>query len=379
MGNRVATTDWPEVTSTPGERNHWLDVCRSLAIILVMLSHGRHFLTPAWSDAAVFRIGGFLGVELFFVLSGFLIGSIAERSFRLANTGQSWIGTFLQRRWLRTLPNYYLFLALNALLIAASIAPGRIADLLPLALFAQNLAWPGPGVFGEAWSLAVEEVFYLIFPLCLLLLGKVVRSRQNVFITVTLLLLLAPLLARIGAVAYAAPAWDEGLRKVVVFRLDALMLGVLAGWLVHEHGLLEKASARWLALLATITIGAAVTLFFTLEKTLNSSFFARVWLFPLVSLGCAMMLLSGLRMASPWPLLGRAANYGARLSYALYLAHMPAFHLIMHFSGSAPPGDQSGAIARWVVFWGGSILIAALVERLVERPILAWRDRRIPR
>lgn len=379
MGNRIATTDWPEVTSSPGERNHWLDVCRSLAIILVLLSHGRHFLTPAWSDVAVFRIGGFLGVELFFVLSGFLIGSIAERSFRHANAGQSWIGTFLQRRWLRTLPNYYLFLAINALLIAASITPGRMADLLPFAFFAQNLAWPGPGVFGEAWSLSVEEVFYLVFPLCLLLLGKVVRSRRNVFVTVTLLLLLAPLLARICAVTFAAPAWDDGIRKVVVFRLDALMLGVLAGWLVHEHGLLEKASARWLALLATITIGAAVILFFTLEKTLNSSFFARVWLFPLVSLGCAMMLLSGLRMASPCPLLGRAADYGARLSYALYLAHMPVFHLIMHFSGSTPPGDPSGAVARWVVFWGGSILVAALVERFVERPILAWRDRRIPR
>lgn len=57
---------------------------------------------------------------------------------------------------------------------------------------------------------------------------------------------------------------------------------------------------------------------------------------------------------------------------------MPVFHLIMRFSGSTPPRDPSGAIARCVVFWGGSVPIAALVERLVERPILAWRDRRIP-
>jgi peptidoglycan/LPS O-acetylase OafA/YrhL len=378
MGDRNATTDWPEVTSASGKRNQWLDTCRSLAIILVLFSHGRHFLTPAWSDAAAFRIGGFLGVELFFVLSGFLIGRIAERSFRLASADQGWIGTFLLRRWLRTLPNYYLFLAVNALLIAASIAPGRVVDLLPLALFAQNLAWPGPTVFGEAWSLAVEEVFYLVFPLCLLLLGKVERSRHKVFVATTLLLLLAPLLARIGAVAFSTPAWDEGVRKVVVFRLDALMFGVLAGWLVHEHGLLEKVSAARLALLATIAIGTSVFLFFTLEKALNSSFIARVWLFPLVSMGCALMLLSGLRGGRPWPLLDRAANYGARLSYALYLAHMPVFHLIMHFSGSTSPGDPSGAVARWVAFWGGSIIIAALVERFVERPILAWRNRKFP-
>ncbi|WP_369690182.1 acyltransferase family protein [Pseudomonas sp. AU12215] len=60
-------------------RNQWLDICRSLAISLVLLSHGRHFLTPAFPAAQNFKFGGFLGVELFFVLSGFLIGgAVAE-------------------------------------------------------------------------------------------------------------------------------------------------------------------------------------------------------------------------------------------------------------------------------------------------------------
>jgi len=67
---------------------------------MVLLSHGRHFLTPVWEGAADFRIGGFLGVELFFVLSGFLIGSIAWQGFQQADPGHSWIGSFLLRRWL---------------------------------------------------------------------------------------------------------------------------------------------------------------------------------------------------------------------------------------------------------------------------------------
>lgn len=359
-------------------RNPWLDVCRSLAIVMVLLSHGRHFLIPAWGDAAAFRIGGFLGVELFFVLSGFLIGGIAEQRFSRTAAGQAWVGRFLLRRWLRTLPVYYLFLAINAALIAAAILPGRLSSLAPFAIFAQNLAWSGPPVFGEAWSLAVEEIFYLIFPLGLYFFGRVNADRRRVFLTVTLLLLLVPLLARIGVVTMAAPSWDDGVRKVVVFRLDALMTGVLTGWLAHEYRLLERFRASVLALLAIGVLAAAIAIFFTYESTLNASHFGRVWLFPLVSFGCALTILAGLRETALPSYFTSTTKVVARLSYALYLAHMPVFHFVMHFLGNAPSGDISGALIRWMIFLIGSICAAALVEHLVERPILAWRDRVLP-
>lgn len=358
------------------ERNHWLDTCRSFAIIMVLLSHGRHFLIPAWGDATAFRIGGFLGVELFFVLSGFLIGGIAERSFKQATAGQAWVGRFLLRRWLRTLPVYYVFLAVNAALIAATIVPGHLPSLVPFAIFAQNLAWPGPPIFGEAWSLAVEEVFYLVFPLCLLFLGKWNFDHRKAFILVTLLLLLTPLLAR--TVIVAAPSWDEGVRKIVVFRLDALMAGVLTGWIAREYQIVEKFRASFFTMLAAIVLIAVVTIFFVFEATRNDSFFARVWLFPLVSFGFALVILAGLRTSAPSPIFGRATRLVARLSYAMYLAHMPIFHLVMRYFGSAHSGDIYGALARWMIFFIGSLCAAALVERLVERPILTWRDRFFP-
>lgn len=58
------------------KNNHWLDICRASAILLVLFSHGRRLLLPIFPDAQLFKFGGFLGVEIFFVLSGFLIGSI---------------------------------------------------------------------------------------------------------------------------------------------------------------------------------------------------------------------------------------------------------------------------------------------------------------
>ena len=362
------------IVASAESRNAWLDVCRSLAIILVLLSHGRHFLTPVWEWAAAFRIGGFLGVELFFVLSGFLIGGIVARDFERAVGGSGWLGRFFVRRWLRTLPNYYLFLGINALLVVAEVVPGRMRDFLPFLFFGQNLAWPGPAIFGEAWSLAVEEVFYVVFPLCLYLFGKSNQKRETVFVSVVILLLVTPLLLRALVVLVAGPTWDEGVRKVVVFRLDALMVGVLASLLVRRTELITRFSACHLVTASSILLGASIVAFFSMEKSLNHSVFARVGLFPLVSSGCVALLLSGLRYEGGFQWLKVGADRCARWSYALYLSHMVVFHLITHFCDVTSVSAWRAA-AYWGMFVGGSFCVAALVERFFERPILRWREK----
>lgn len=346
---------------------------------MVLASHGRHFLTPAWKGAEVFRIGGFLGVELFFVLSGFLIGSILWSSFKRAGDRRTWVLGFMTRRGLRTLPTYYLFLIVNALLIGNMIEPGRLADLLPFVVFVQNLAWPHPVAFGEAWSLAVEEIFYLVMPLCLILSGKLFSNKKTAFLSATALILFLPLAARIIAVGMSEPAWDAGIRKVVVFRLDALMVGVLASWLAHETPLLTCMKGVLGLALGASAIGGAVAVFFLNEATLNTQAFSRVWLFPMVSIGCALLIVSGLAWNKAPAIIGRPAEICARWSYALYLGHMPVFHLILWFQGPAQPGNSQGAFIRWMIFITGSVCVAALVERFFERPALRWRDRIAPR
>ncbi|SFV01850.1 Peptidoglycan/LPS O-acetylase OafA/YrhL, contains acyltransferase and SGNH-hydrolase domains [Polaromonas sp. YR568] len=360
-------------------RNFWLDACRSLAIIMVLASHGRHFLIPAWKDAAIFRLGGFLGVELFFVLSGFLIGNIVWSSFKQAGTGHKWVLSFMIRRWLRTLPTYYLFLFINALLIGGAVSGGHVADLLPFVLFTQNLAWPHPVVFGEAWSLSVEEIFYLILPISLVLFGHIFSSKKAAFLSVVALLLLLPLVARTIAVGISEPSWDAGIRKVVVFRLDALMIGVLTSWLLYERPPLTRIMRVSFLLLSLSIVTGAVTFFLLNEATLNTDVFARVWLFPLVSVGCVLLVVAGLTWHSAPAIIGRPAAICARWSYALYLAHMPVFNIILWSHGNAQPENTFGALVRWGVFIGGSVCAAALVERFVERPTLRWRDRIAPR
>lgn len=346
---------------------------------MVLLSHGRHFLLPIWDGASFFRVGGFIGVELFFVLSGFLIGTIAWQSFKVATKETPWIFDFLKRRWLRTLPNYYLFLAVNWAFLFLAIIPGHPADLKLFLVFAQNLAWRHPPVFGEAWSLAVEEIFYLIFPLGLLVLGAVITCKRTVFLTVTATLLITPLLARFLAVEMHDPPWDEGVRKVVIFRLDALMVGVLGAWLSCEKLLPRIREGAWPFLFGVLVLGATIGIFFFLAGGINANDFARIWLFPIVSIGCLFFVLSGLKWNANHARVASSMEYCARWSYAIYLAHMPVFHLILWSHGPAQQGDVWGAFARWGAFVLGSVAVAALVERFFERPILRWRDRVAPR
>lgn len=345
---------------------------------MVLLSHGRHFLSAGWPSAEILRIGGFLGVELFFVLSGFLIGGIVWRGFKSEAQSLVWVKGFLARRWLRTLPNYFLFLGVNAILIAAAVLPGSPSDLWPFVFFVQNLAWPHPPVFAEAWSLAVEEVFYLAFPILLLLLAAGGGRKERVFVGVIALMLAFPLAARILAVALAAPEWDAGVRKIVVFRLDSLMLGVLAGWLNGEYRLGEKLG-QWRSILAALIIlGGVLFFFFGREASLNQDAFARIGLFPLASLGFVFVLFSGLRYHQVRHAISRPIHLCARWSYALYLAHMPVFYIIVSKMGFARAHDMGGASLRFALFMVCSLAIAASVEKWFERPILQWRDRVYP-
>jgi peptidoglycan/LPS O-acetylase OafA/YrhL len=139
-----------------------LDFLRAAAILLVIVAHSSFMFLPLTHRLEAWWMLGHLGVELFFVLSGFLIGGILATQ---AQTARFAVGRFWVRRWLRTLPNYYLFLIIN--IVLARWIEGSWPHAAPYAVFLQNFAWPQPLFFIESWSLAVEEIFYLIAPLLL--------------------------------------------------------------------------------------------------------------------------------------------------------------------------------------------------------------------
>ncbi len=351
-------------------KNFWLDICRSLAICLVLMSHGRHFLITHFPWVEGLRFGGFLGVEIFFVLSGFLIGGILLRKSNEEGSAVGWIPNFWMRRWLRTIPNYLLFVGINVLLLALGIRLAEWPNLGAYLFFLQNLAWPHPQFFGEAWSLATEEVFYLVIPLLMGIVMLAGAKRKQAVGWVALIVLFGSVMARFIYVSEVQPTWDEGVRKIVVFRLDALMIGVLSAWLGQDIVWRKRLAGLSPYLLPLLVF--PISLSVISGQFLDHSTFARVWLFPITSLGCAGLIIVGLNL--------HAHTHGAitvstiaRLSYSAYLANLPVFAVIQYFGGS---GDSLlSGLLRWTVFIGGTFLVSWLVYHFFERPILQYRDK----
>ena len=347
-------------------RNPWLDLVRATAILLVLVAHGRAFLLETLPWAATLKVGGFLGVELFFVLSGFLIGGLLLQLS--ADLSMPALRVFLMRRWLRTLPNYYLFLVLNLGLALTLLGPVDLSDVALYVVFAQNLFSAHPGFFPEAWSLSVEEVFYLGFPLLGLLCAALLRCpATRVLWWLGVAVLALSTLGRFWVAAEPGVSWDADIRKVVWLRLDALMLGVLAAFYRGVGGqLLEQ---TWLRLLLLLLLaGSGLYAWSATHAELDASYFAKTLLFNTTSLGCLGLVLVGLRWRLPAGL-AAPAGFFARISFSCYLVNLPVLALLGRFAGHLAPLQQLG------LFFGLTIGASWLVYRFWELRFLRLRER----
>src|SRR6266478_4266045 len=202
-------------------RNKRLDVLRCIAVILVMLHHA-----GIWF---VFTRFGWVGVDLFFVLSGFLISGLLFSEFK--KRGSVDFKRFFIRRGLKIYPAFYVFLFLTTIVsyyvLRAGSPPARY---LHEVLFVQNYEH---GTWDHTWTLAVEEHFYIFLPLFLLVLIRFSSNRQNPFRSVpwTALTVAGMCLAfRATSVYWGTPNFHMAY-TATHDRMDALFFGVLLGYL----------------------------------------------------------------------------------------------------------------------------------------------------
>ena len=147
------------------QRIFGLDVMRAAAILLVVFSHTLWIVPNAKGLVLdLLSLSGFLGVEIFFVLSGFLIGKIIYKLFVNDEFDFSKVKYFWVRRWFRTLPNYYFVLLLN-IALAIYLGTNLPDNLWQYFLFFQNFSSGMPLFFTESWSLPIEEFAYIVGPL----------------------------------------------------------------------------------------------------------------------------------------------------------------------------------------------------------------------
>ncbi|HET7732140.1 MAG TPA: acyltransferase family protein [Usitatibacter sp.] len=364
------------MTGTAPRHAFGLDAVRALAVSSVLVAHGALFYTGTYPGARYFLIVfGVCGVEIFFALSGFLVG----RQLLLVAEGRASAGRFLLRRWYRTLPNYYLFLALNAALAWWVLGnPGPDARFL---VFAQSLAGPARnGFFPESWSLAVEEWFYLLGALAFAAAAWARLPARALGMILLAVVLLGPL-GRLAMQWLAAVPMDAGVRKVSLVRLDALAFGLGCAWLErHRAGAFARLAGVPARTVAVALVAASVGLLLGWSREL--AFFQ-----PARSAGeqaMASLLFSALPLATalwlPWlarwessrsPLAGAVHRLSA-WSYALYLTHLPLL-LVLLAKWPVANGDAVGLAARTAVWAAGAIALAAAVYRWYEHPLTELR------
>ena len=221
-----------------GDRIVGLDILRTIAILLVVYLHGG-LLLPHYFQSAYGQIVIIDGVSIFFVLSGFLIGRILLRIINDSDLTLVDVLNFWIRRWFRTIPNY-LFVLIGLLFLRIFIFKNLSNFSFLYFLFLQNFSGPQPNFFPEAWSLGVEEWFYLLFPITCYILHKIFKYKSASILYSALIFLIIPLTLRIIKYELGIGVNDieEEFRKITVLRLDSLMYGIVAAYVYSLKNIL---------------------------------------------------------------------------------------------------------------------------------------------
>jgi peptidoglycan/LPS O-acetylase OafA/YrhL len=373
---------FPGYTSGGSARIFGLDLLRAAAVLSVTFAHFFAVLYPHVSWLGLLGHGGFFGVELFFVLSGFLIGQILIRGG--ANLSQGFgLPEFYLRRWFRTLPLFWLLVVGNVLLDRwQQGARMPLPDLLGHAFFLRNFASLRLLFLPESWSLAVEEWFYLLFPAALWLGLRFTRRFDAVFLTTAGLFYLFSTGARLLAAPQPAMTW-EWLRVVVIYRFDAIMIGILAAWLATRFPLVWRRWAWPCAVAGLLLVIGTYCSLWRIEGNWVANgadaLFARTWRFNLVSLGFALLLPAGAmwKLSSENPV-SRSIRSIALWSYAIYLLQHPVARLLMPYCFK---DWQTSAVQSWSLFATLCVVTLALSAFLhwaFEAPCTRLRDQAVP-
>ena len=361
------------------QRQNGLDTLRASAIILVFMYHYSVFVsgtdTFGWASDL-----GWMGVDLFFVLSGYLIahpllaGMVAGRELHL--------GRFYGRRALRTLPVFWFVLAL-CFLLPTYVGGKPPPPLWRFLTFTQNWKLPPGTAFSHAWSLCIEEQFYLVLPL-LLLLGRSYGRRKReawlllgglITIGIVTRMMLWLNYGRLG-MGFLADYYPN-VYYGTACRADEFLPGVALAMLRNLH------PALWQRLIThgqrNLLLGvAAVGLMFWgmhghyFIDGYGYGFFMTVFGYSLVAMAFVLLVLAALSPASwlaRWHIPG--AYTMAIWSYAFYLIHKPVAYMVQQAIKPLGVGDG----VRLLVITLACLLASWLLHWCVERPFMVLRQR----
>lgn len=334
-----------------------LDGLRGIAIIAVMLFHAWAQLLP----------GGYIGVDIFFVLSGFLITSVLIREYK--QVGMINLKNFYIRRLLRLSPALllllltfviYSYIFLERVKITQNLTDSLIA-LFYLSNWARAFQIHPPDLLGHTWSLSIEEQFYILWPITLLRILSVCRSPMKAFSLVVLMALCAWLFrSYLASSGYSIERLYNGLDT----RADALLIGCALGIALSSNILLNRQKI-WLQILKLAVPISVLGLSLVMLKVDWRNWHLYYWLFFVVDVFAGVLILdifmspnSSVKclLETKWLV------WVGSISYGLYLWHYPIYRTLQAMHYSSPVVLILGSIITFVV--------AICSYYFVERPVL---------
>jgi peptidoglycan/LPS O-acetylase OafA/YrhL len=347
------------------ERVAAFDLLRGIAALSVAIPHFILLNSKAgWAESV-----SVLAVEVFFVLSGFVLGPQILRCLRSGRAGD--LGVFLARRWMRTIPPYLFALAL----ISVIVGHVELADFTRYALYVENLFAQHNvnDFFPVAWSLSIEEWFHIAFPGLLMTAAWCFRNNRDGFAILAALCFIGAI-TLLRLVFGDLDDWGASVRRVVAFRIDSIAYGFLLYMFVVSRA---PSASDWRA--AVFNPGAAAFLFIAAAsfagvlmwriEAAKSHIAETLFPFAAAGFGIAAILLAysarHVFQHSSW--LTECSTFLGRVSYSLYLFHLSVAMTI------APRLAGLAVALQVAVYLGICIAFSAVFYRIFERPILAMR------
>jgi peptidoglycan/LPS O-acetylase OafA/YrhL len=354
-----------------------LDVLRAIAVLLVIGSH----LPPTPPGAPGYVLAstdflhhyGGLGVDLFFVLSGFLVSGLLFREYFA--DGEMHIGRFLARRALKIYPAFYVFLLVSIVLRLGYGDHLTTSQVLHEVLFIQNY---GQGVWTHTWSLAVEEHFYLLLALLFWVFERSLRDRPRGafrYLPVVFLATTATVAALRGWTSMTLTYSAQTHHFPTHLQIDSLLSGVVLCYYFHTHRELKIFVARHVPAAYALALAALVAANH-IPTTVGQFVAGHVMTY----IGFGMLVLASVcttvngRLTSR---LSRGLAFVGAHSYSIYLWHT----MVLVFGTIVTTkvlGREPGFYTAGVGYVFASVLVGVTMAKCVELPVLSLRDRWIP-
>ena len=352
-----------------------LDILRAVAILLVLLSHSKALMyqfAPKETIDFYFKNIGMIGVEIFFILSGFLIGTILIKTFYIEKGNiVKKVYNFWIKRWFRTLPNYYFFLGVNVLFYFyfRNITFFDYSYLF----FMQNFASHAKIPFQESWSLTIEEWFYILLPIIFVTIFslKIFTAKSKILFAIIFTIVFFASF-RFYELYSSNHISFSAVNKIVLYRLDSLIYGVLMAYVIFFY---KNILQKYKYILFEIGIILFCTIYISMLLGLKfNTFVVAMFFYPVLDISIMLLVpffyfykeSANIRFSKI------LVSHIAKVSYSMYLSNLIVLYFFLTYLQHTTVSKSFGFIL-WISFFLCVVMISSITYFVIEKRFINLR------